>query len=116
MLQLSIILKGSVQVSDTIGYSVVILFIIGSTYGLIKQIHLTMNNQRNNKSDRRLVIGNYLTSISFAGFIMSFVLNILVAIQVIQSSTITSNNTSVSCGFFLLMLLISKFGITPKNH
>ena len=102
--------------NDTIGYAVVVLFIIGSTYGLIKQIYLTMNIQRNNKSDRRLLIGNYLTSISFAGFITSFVLNILVAIQGIQSSTITSNNTSVSCAFFLLILLISKFRITPKNH
>ena len=86
--------------NDTIGYAVVILFIIGSTYGLIKQLQLTMNIQRNHESDRRLVIGNYLTSISFAGFIISFVLNVLVALQVIQSSTITSNNTSVSCGFF----------------
>ena len=102
--------------NDTIGYAVVILFIIGSTYGLIKQLQLTMNIQRNHESDRRLVIGNYLTSISFAGFIISFVLNVLVALQVIQSSTITSNNTSVSCGFFLLVLLISRFGITPKNH
>ena len=96
--------------------SIVALFILGSTYGLIKQLQLTMNIQRNNKSDRRLVIGNYLTSISFAGFIISFVLNVLVAIQVIQSNTITSINTSVSCSFFLLALLISRFLITPKNH
>lgn len=102
--------------NDTIGYAVVILFIIGSTYGLIKQLQLTMNIQRNHKLDRRLVIGNYLTSISFAGFIISFVLNVLVALQAIQSCTITSNNTSVSCGFFLLVLLISRFGIIPKNH
>jgi phosphotransferase system glucose/maltose/N-acetylglucosamine-specific IIC component len=103
-------------VNDTIGYAIVALFIMGSTYGLIKQLQLTMNIQRNNKSDRRLVIGNYLTSISFAGFIISFILNVLVAIQVIQSSTITSNNTSVSCVFFLLVLLVSRFLITPKNH
>ncbi len=102
--------------NDTIGYAIVALFIMGSTYGLIKQLQLTMNIQRNNKSDRRLVIGNYLTSISFAGFIISFILNVLVAIQVIQSSTITSNNTSVSCVFFLLVLLVSRFLITPKNH
>ena len=102
--------------NDIIGYAIVALFILGSTYGLIKQLQLTMNIQRNNKSDRRLVIGNYLTSISFVGFIISFVLNVLVAIQVIQSSTITSINTSVSCSFFLMALLISGFLITPKNH
>ena len=102
--------------NDTIGYAIVILFIMASTHGLIKQLQLTVNIQKNNKSDRRLVISNYVTSISFAGFIISFILNVLVAIQVIQLSTITSNNTSVSCIFFLLVLLISRFLIKPKNH
>jgi hypothetical protein len=101
---------------DGIGFVVVILLIIGFSYSLIKQIQHTLSIQKADKTAnyKRLLLGNYLTSIAFAGFMVSFTLNISVALQTIKSSMITSNGTSISCFIFLVVLLIAKFGITPK--
>lgn len=103
--------------NEGIGYVVVALLIIGFTYGLVKQVQHTIAVQNSNKTVnyKRTLLGNYLTCISFAGFLISFILNVSVAMQIIQSGAITSNNTSASCFMFLAILLIAKFGITPKK-
>lgn len=102
--------------NEVIGFTVVALLIIGFSYGLVKQIQHTLSLQKANKVDnyKRPLFGNYLTCITFAGLLISFVLNVSVSMQLIQSSTITSNGTSISCFIFLAVLLIAKFGITPK--
>lgn len=104
---------------DVIGYVVVILLIIGFTYGLFKQVQHTLPIQKTNRPDvsnyRRLLFGTYLTCASFFGFLVSYILNVLVAMQVIQLNLLTSDNTGFSCFVFLLILLIAKFGIIPKN-
>lgn len=103
--------------NEGIGFVVVALLIIGFAYGLVKQIQHTLSIQKANKTVnyKRSLFGNYLTCIAFAGFLISFLLNVSVAKQMIQSSSITSNGTSASCFIFLAVLLIAKFGITPKN-
>lgn len=102
--------------NDVIGFAVVTLLIIGFPYGLVKQIQHTLSIQKTKNVDnyKRLLFGNCLTCIAFVGFLISFVLNVSVALQLIQSSTITGNSTSASCIIFIVVLLIAKFGITPK--
>lgn len=99
---------------DTIGYAIVAIFIIGSLYGLVKQIQHNSNIKKDNKSNKGLLFANYLTSFSLTGFIISYVLNVLVGLGVIQSNSITSNSTGISCFLFIAFLLISRFIITPK--
>ena len=103
---------------DVIGYVVVMLLIIGFTYGLVKQVQHTLIIQKANKSGvsnyRRLLFGNYLTCVSSLGFLVSYTLNVLVAMQIIQLNLLTSDNTGFSCFVFLLILLIAKFRVIPK--
>ncbi|KAA0955484.1 hypothetical protein FQ087_12795 [Sporosarcina sp. ANT_H38] len=105
---------------DVIGYVVVVFLIIGFAYGLVRQIQHTLTIQNANKTDvsnyRRTLFGNYVTCISFLGFLFSYILNVLLAMQLIQSNILTSDNTGFSCFIFLLVLLIAKFGVISKNR
>lgn len=98
-------------------FLVVATCVIGLTYGLLRHIHYTWQIVKNRQKPgvNRIVVGNILTSVSFAGFLMAFILNILVGFQVIQPTIITSNSTALSCFFFLFVFLISKFKITPQH-
>ncbi|MEK3886768.1 hypothetical protein [Bacillus sp. FSL K6-3431] len=104
---------------DTLSYFVVVMLIIGFAYGLIRQIQHTFNIRNVNKSVflnyRRSLIGNYLCCVSYAGFIIAYTLNILVASRLLATTFFTSNNTSLSCFIFILLLLVAKFGIIPKR-
>lgn len=75
---------------DIVGVLIVAFLIIGFTYGFVRQIQHNIVIQKADKTYvpnyRRSLIGNYLTSISFLGFLISYILNILVATQIIQSS------------------------------
>src|SRR4051794_31816595 len=104
---------------DVIGYVLAAFLLIGFTYVLVRQIQHTLTIQKANKTDvpnyRRSLFGNYLTCVSFLGFLISYLLNVLVAMQIIQSNIITSDNTGFSCFVFLLVLLIAEFEVIPKS-
>lgn len=105
---------------DIFGYMVVACLIIGFTLSLISKIQMTITLQRTKKNVsptyKRTLISHYITCISLAGVIISYSLNTLVAMQVITSTIITSNTTSLSCITFLIILLITKLMIIPKNN
>ncbi|MGE7933914.1 hypothetical protein [Viridibacillus arvi] len=108
---------------DVIGYEVIVFLILVFTYGLVIKVQHTLTFQKANTTDvsnyRRLLFGNYVMSVSFFGFLISFILNVLVALQIIQLNFITSDNTGFSSFVFLMVLLIAKFGvipIIPKNR
>ncbi|MGV3466091.1 MAG: hypothetical protein ACO1OT_12460 [Heyndrickxia sp.] len=105
---------------ELIGKVIVFLFIGGFIYGLIRQIKHTITIQKVKKTAlpkySRLLIGNYLMCISFFGFIISFLLNVFVGMQIVRSNDfITSNTTCLSCFVFLLTLLMAKYWVIPKN-
>jgi len=106
---------------EFIGKIIMFIFICGFIYGLIRQIKYTLTIQKADKSAlpkySRLLIGNYLMCISFLGFIISFLLNVFVGLQIIRLSEfyLTSNTTCLSCFVFLLTLLIAKFLIIPRT-
>lgn len=101
---------------DKIEYLIIILFIIGLTYGFVKQLHHTMTIKKMVRYKyKRLLIGNYLSSVTLFGFIISFILNVLVALQIIQTNSITSDTTGFGCTLFLLGFFIAEFLVIPKR-
>lgn len=103
---------------EVIGYLVVSIFIFGGIYGLILQVQHTMVIRKltKNAKYKRLVIGNYISCLAIAGFLLFFILNVFVNMQLIQSQIVTSNATSIGCFIFIVMLLFSKFVITPRDR
>jgi hypothetical protein len=103
--------------NNLISYAVVILFISSLFYVLIRQVKQTILLHKKRKLDipKRLLIGNYLTSFSMAGFLFAFILNVLVFLELFPLTSLTSNNTAIACFLFLLVFLISKYGITSKE-
>lgn len=103
---------------DVMGYLVVSIFIIGVSYGLIHQIQLLLTIKKNDKAPnyRRLMFAYYLTCFSIAGFLVSFILNVLVYLQFIHPQIVTSNGTNLSCFIFLFVLFVSKFVIRPRSY
>lgn len=81
---------------DVVGHVVVVFLIISFTYGLVRQIQHTLTIQTAIKTDvsnyRRTLFGNYITCFSFSGFLISYLLNILIAMRIIQSNILTSEN------------------------
>lgn len=105
-------------VMDVIGFLVVTIFIIGVSYSLVFQIQQLLTVKHNDKTPqyRRLMFAHYLTCFSIVGFLVSFILNVLVYLQFIYSQLVTSNSTNISCLIFFLMLFTSKFVITPRTN
>lgn len=93
-------------------YLLAAVMVILLAYGLIKQIQQTITVKKSNKrmmyKYKRALIGNYVTSISFIGFSVSLMLNI--------TNTLSQNATALTSFSFLAILLIAKFGVTPKQQ
>lgn len=106
------------MVDEIIGYAVVVFLITCFTYGFVRQLQHTLTFRKADKTAvsnyKRTLFGNYITCLSFGGFLISYMLNVLVTMRIIQSTILTSNNTSFSCFVFLVVLLIAKFGVIPK--
>lgn len=104
---------------DIIGYLFVVFILIGITYGFVKQLQYSLTIQRTDTKGilnyNRLLYGNYLASFSMFGFIISYILNVLIALQIIKYDIVTSDITALSCFIFLLVLLIAKLLIIPKS-
>ncbi|ENH98465.1 hypothetical protein J416_00125 [Gracilibacillus halophilus YIM-C55.5] len=103
---------------DIIGYMMVSIFIFGVLYGFVLQIQYLLTIKQNEKLsvNRRLLYGHYLTCISMAGFLVTFILNILVSLEMIHSQIVTSHSTNIICLIFLFVLFTAKFIITPRNY
>ncbi|WP_315076494.1 hypothetical protein [uncultured Clostridium sp.] len=102
--------------SDIIGYIIIIVFIGGLSYGFIRQIKETSYVMKMNKFTNRAVIGNLICSISYGTFLISYILNVLITLEGLELSIITCENTSFSCGIFLVISLISKYIIVHGNQ
>src|SRR5690606_11109433 len=100
---------------DVIGYLVVTIFVLGVSYGLLLQTKHLLNMKKNktNTKSSRLWLCSCLRCFSIAGFLISFLLNILVHLQLIHSYFITSNSTNIFCLVFLTAFIIAKYIITP---
>ncbi len=102
---------------DLIEFLGVGIFISLISYGLFLQIQHLLTIRKNEKyaKNRRLMLGNYLTCFSIAGFLTSFILNVFVYLQLIHSYIVTSISTNTFCLIFLFAIITSKFLITPRD-
>jgi len=105
---------------DLMGYVVVVFIILGISYGLVRQIKNTLSIRKDNKTSfsnyKKSLLGNYIACMSLLGFLISYILNVLVGLQIIVSNSITSVSTVISCFVFILVLIITKLFIIPKNQ
>ena len=105
---------------DLIGYVVVVFILVGISYGLVIQIENTMNIRKADKTSysnyKKSLWGNYIDCMSHLGFLISYLLNVFVGLQIIESNSITSDGTGMSCFVFILFLIINKIFIIPKNR
>lgn len=101
---------------EIIGYTIVVLLITGIVYSLIKIVQqIIVLKQTQNKAKKKRVLNHYyLMTIALVGFLLSFVLNIIVYMGVIRSSIITGNATAISCFIFLMIFLIAKLSASSK--
>ncbi|WP_419962323.1 hypothetical protein [Psychrobacillus sp. BM2] len=104
---------------DLIGYVVVVFIILGISYGLVRQIKNTLNIRKVNKTSfsnyNKSLLSNYIACMSPLGFLISYIFNVLVGLQIIESKSITSVSTGISCFVFILVLIITKLFIISKN-
>lgn len=96
-----------------------VLFILVFIYGLAKQLqqsvllHKTVSPS--SSYNRRLLIGNHLFSIAFAGFVIILVLNALVYTGVLFQTQSAGNAVSLAGFLFLLLMFVFKFAVIPKD-
>ena len=99
----------------------VALIILGFGYALVWQVRNALAIKRNVKletqADKRQLTGYYMKAASFAGFYVSYLLNVLLFVrpETAQHALINSNTTNFACYIFLALILVSKFWIVPKK-
>ncbi len=98
------------------GFVVITIFICGLSYGFMRQIEETSYTMKISEFMDRSVIGNLICSISYGAFLISYILNVLTSLERLGIFIITSENTSFSCGIFLMISLISKYIIVPTKQ
>jgi len=103
---------------DLLGYAVAALFALGFIYAFIKQVKQTViiRNENKVKDYKRLLVGNYITSIALGGFLLSYIVNLFIGIQWIAPNIIGSGDAILSCFIFLVILVIARFVVTSEEN
>ncbi|WP_033542747.1 hypothetical protein [Planococcus sp. CAU13] len=103
---------------DLLGYAVAALFAIGFFYTFIKQVKQTViiRNENKVKDYKRLLVGNYITSIALGGFLLSYLVNLFIGIQLIAPNIIASGDAVLSCFIFLVVLVVGRFVIISEEN
>ena len=111
---------------DVVGWIFVVLTIAGFGYALVWQIREALAIKRTTKwetrADKRRLVGHYILAVSLAGVLVSYLLNVAVGFlsylnpETVQHALINSNTTGFACVMFLVMFLVSKFWVVPKDE
>jgi len=95
---------------------VIIILLIGFTYGFIRQIQhnsfIKNTVKPTNATNKRKLYGNYICTISYLAFLICLVLNYFPNLLTEQFNSL---NLVVLCFIFVLLVFISKFVIIPKE-
>ena len=83
-------------------------------YGLVQQIRETIVLAKSNKNKSKLLIWSTVCSLAYGVFLISFILNIVIAFMGLNNKLITSENTSIVCTISLVVFFISKYGLGRK--
>ena len=103
------------SMDEVLGYFMVAVMLIGLSYGFINQFQNTVAMRNEKTVKKKDLWKSYIACLSFLGLIFSYLLNILVALSFIHSNIITSDNTSIGCYLFLILLLLAKLKINSPS-
>lgn len=97
-----------------------LLFIALFVYGLAKQFQQSMLLHKtvspSSAFNKRLLIGNHLYTLSFAGFVILLILNAFVYTGILPQTQLLGNTVSLTGFLFLVLMFIFKFGVIPKDQ
>lgn len=101
---------------DSIGYLIVGILVVGFTYGFAMQLQQLLLLRKDNETiQKRVLYGSYLRCIAYAGFLSTYILNILVGAQLVPNAFFTGNNTSLGCVLFLVVLVVATLVVDPNK-
>lgn len=96
--------------------SIIIVPIIGAfAYGLIRQIQETITLTKSGENDTKTLGWSRVCSVAYGVFLISYILNIAIALMGVNHTLFTSKNTSSLCIISLAVFFISKYGVDYKN-
>lgn len=102
--------------NDVIGYCIVGILVIGFAWGFVLQLQqLRQIRKTKEMFQKKVVYGHYIRFIAYAGFLTAYILNILIAVQLVPNAFFTDNNTSLGCFLFLVILLLANLFMIPKK-
>lgn len=102
--------------NDVIGYCIVGILVIGFTWGFVLQLQQLRHIRKNKEMFRKKVVyGHYVRCIAYAGFLTAYILNILIAVELVQNVFFTDTYTSLGCFLFLVILLLANLFMIPKK-
>ncbi|SDJ12436.1 hypothetical protein [Salimicrobium halophilum] len=103
---------------EIFGYIVVAIFVAGLMYSLYHHIRLVLriNGWKNTPAYKRTLIGNSLSALALAGFLIAFVYNIGIGLGIVSDAIISSSAANAACFLFVGILIVSKFFVTPRQQ
>ncbi|MFJ7850293.1 hypothetical protein ACIQXR_15855 [Peribacillus sp. NPDC097224] len=102
--------------SEGMDYLITGILVIAFTCGFAMQLQqLLLLRKHNETIQKRVLYGSYLRCIAYAGFLSTYILNILIGAQLVPNAFFTENNTSLGCILFLLVLVFATLVVGPNK-
>lgn len=101
--------------------NIVPILIIGAfAYGAFKQIKESISVVKvvpwDSTNHKRLIVGHYLFSLSYVGFVVALIVNLAVYNYTFPQPYSTANAASMTAFYCLLMMFVAELGVMPKRQ
>lgn len=95
-----------------------ILIIAAFAYGAFGQIKESIAVAKSvpwdSTNDKRIIVGTYLLSLSYLGFVLALIVNLAVYNYSFPQPASTANAASLTAFYCFLMMFVAELGIMPK--
>ncbi|WP_040225546.1 hypothetical protein [Bhargavaea cecembensis] len=103
------------EVSDVLGILAFSGLIIGLLVGLRRQIRYMSMLERTQAPDQKLLRKNRLVAASMGAFIFFFAMNVLTGTGMVTETYVSNRGTALGAWISLIIFLLAKFAMRPKN-
>ncbi len=97
-----------------------ILIIAAFAYGAFGQIKESIAVAKSvpwdSTNDKRIIVGTYLLSLSYLGFVLALIVNLAVYNYSFPQPASTANAASLTAFYCFLMMFVAELGIMPKRQ
>lgn len=100
---------------DIIDGIIIIPIMCVFTYGLIRQFEETILIAKTKEHSRKSLIGNVICCGSYTLFLLSYMINVIIAIFGHGMMLFSSEVTSVLCILSIAVFIVSRYGIISKS-